>query len=132
MGPVRSAEEFAADEDHVGAVTGNDGFGLMGVGDAADGSGRDICAVFDGFGEVDLVAGADGDIGVCGGAAAADIDEIEAEGHEGLGEFDAVFNCPTAFDPIGAGDAHHEGFFGGESSTAGGDDFAVEASSIFE
>ena len=132
VGPVGGAEEFAADEDQIGAVAGDDGFGLVGVGDAANGSGGNVCSVFDGFGEVDLVAGTDGDVGIGGGAATADVNEIEAERHEGFGEFNTVFDCPSAFDPIGARDAHHQGFFFRENGAAGGNDFPVESGAVFK
>lgn len=132
MGPVGGAEEFAADEDHVGAFARNDGFGLVGVCNAADGSGGDVCAVFDGFGEVDLITGADGDIGICGGATTTDINEIEAERHKIFGKFDTVFDCPPAFDPIRARNPHHEGLFLWENGAAGRDDFSVESGAVFK
>jgi len=56
--PVGIAEHFAGEEDHVGFALGNDGVGLDGVSDEADGGGGNDGLAADSGGKFDLVAGA--------------------------------------------------------------------------
>lgn len=129
--PMGVAEHFAPDHDEIGAAFGDDEVGLFGGGDLSDGSRRERGVLFDGFGEMDLVAGAGGDGGIHDGAAGAAIEEIEAEWHEVLGEADRVLNGPAAFDPVGGGDAYEEGLFFGPDGADGGDELAVESGPVF-
>ena len=131
-GPIGVTEHFAGNEDHIGAFAGDDGFGLVGVGDHSDGPGWNLRAAFNAFGEVDLVAGAGGDISFCGGAAATAIDEIEAEWFEAFTKFNTIFECPAAINPIGAGNAHHQRRFIRKSGADGFDEFMMEACAVLE
>ena len=131
-GEVGVAEEFAGDEDEIGLAGLEDVFGLLGFGDHADGAGEDFGVAADLLGERDLVAGADGDLGVEGVAAGGGVDEIDAEGLDVAGELDGVFNRPAAFDPIGGGDAEEEGEVVRHFGADGLRDFAEETGAIVE
>ena len=73
------AEELAGDEDQVGFFFGEDGAGLGGGGDQADGGGHHAGFAADAFGEGDLVAGGYGNFCVGRVAAAGAIDQVDAQ-----------------------------------------------------
>src|SRR4051812_43345790 len=76
-GEVRVAQELAGEEDEVGLVFGDDGVGLFGVRDQANGGYVELGSVFDGFGEADLIARARGNDGVGDAAARAAVNQID-------------------------------------------------------
>ena len=78
--PVGVAQHFAGEEDEVGLAVGNDGVGLRGLGDHADGGSGDAGFGADACGERTWKSGADGDIGVGSLAAGGAVDEIDAMG----------------------------------------------------
>ena len=105
-GPVRLAEEFAGEDYNVGFVAVQDGIGLTGAGDHADGAGEDAGALANLVGERNLVAGADGNLRSRNHAAGGAINQVHAERAEKLSKRDGLLEVPAAGDPISGGDAH--------------------------
>src|ERR1700679_422073 len=130
-GPIGIAEELAGEEDEVGFAGGDDGVGLGGIGDHADGGGGDVGIAADASGEGDLIAGADGDLYIGNKAAGRDVDEVDAAFAEEVGEPDGLVDVPAAIlRPIGGGDADEDGQVGGPLGTDGFDDFKNQAGAI--
>jgi hypothetical protein len=145
-GPVGIAEELAGEKDEVGFARGDDGVGLGGIGNHADGGGGDAGFATDAGGEGDLEAGADGDFYVGNEAAGGDVDEIDAALAEEEGELDGLVDVPAdsriqgrvvaggpgSVSPIRGGDADEEGQMGGPLGADGIDDFEGQAGAVGE
>lgn len=87
--------------------------------------------------QVGLVKGiADGDLGLEVVPGGADVDEVDAESGEGLGEADGGFDVPRrllrVLEPLGARDAEEEGHVLGDDGADGLDDFRDEAGAVLE
>ena len=105
-GPVGIAEKFPSEENHVGLFAGEDGVGLSRIGDHTDSS-RGYANFFaDGFRKFNLIAGANGNFHAGNGATAGNINEIDTNALETPAQFDALFEIPAAFFPVGGGDAN--------------------------
>ena len=90
QGPVGIAEHFAGEEDEIGLALGDDGVGLMRVGDHADGSSGSGGFGADARGKGSLETGTDGDLCVRNQAAGGDVDEVDAVGTQETAEGDGV------------------------------------------
>src|SRR5690606_30822454 len=104
-GPAGVAEQFAAEEDEIGLSRAHDGIRLLRLGDEADGGGVDLRLTADPLGEGDLVARADGDLGIGNEAATRAVDDVDAVLAEEPSELDRLVNVPAAFHPVRRGDA---------------------------
>jgi hypothetical protein len=71
-------EELAAEEDEIGIALLDDCVGLGGGGNEAYGGGGYRGFVADSGGKLDLVTGADGNLGIGDEAAGGDVDQIYA------------------------------------------------------
>ena len=89
-GPVGVVEELAGEENDIGLAGADDGVGLGGFGDHADGTGGDADFAADAVGEGDLIAGADGDLLAVVVASGRAVDEVDALGFEEVGEGNGV------------------------------------------
>ena len=76
--PVGVAEQFSAEENEIGLALSNDGIGLDGVSNQANGSSGNGCLATDSGGKLDLESGARGDLGVGNLAAGGNVDQIDA------------------------------------------------------
>ena len=130
--PVGIAEHFASEEDEIGLSFGDDGVGLMGIGDHADGGCRDGGFGADARGEGYLVAGAEGDGGMGDETAGGAIDQVDATGAELPGERDGVVDGPTIFGPVGCGDTDEEGQVGGPDGAHGVNNLEGKAGAVLE
>jgi len=106
--PVGIAKFFAGEQDEIGLCGANDLIGLCGFSDHAYGTGWNVGFAVNGFGVMDLIAGAHGNL--LGGmiAAAGDIDEIDASLLHESGERDGLREIPGWGEgfgsPVGCGD----------------------------
>lgn len=118
--PVGVAQHFAGQEDEVGFAGGDDGVGLLRLGDHADGGSGDGGFGANAFGERGLEGGADGDFGVGDQSSGRDVDEVDAMGAEVTGEGNRFVDGPAGLrprrrgrvDPVSGGDADEEGQVG--------------------
>jgi len=131
-GPVGVAEELAGEKDEVRLTVGDDGVGLRGIGDEADGGGGYVGFAADSLGELDLEAWNDGDFRVGYLAARRAIDEVDAVIAEMMSELDGFVGIPAAFRPIGSGDADKEGQVGRPLGANGVNDLQEHADAVFE
>jgi hypothetical protein len=106
--------------------------GLSGAGDHADGAGEDAGLGADGFREVCLIAGAEGNGRAEDIAAGRAVDEVDAAVAKESGEADGLSEVPAAFGVVGDGDADEERAFAGPDFADGGDDFEEEADAVVE
>ena len=106
--PIGIAERFAAEKDEISLALSNNGIGLDGVSDEADGGSGNGGLATDSGGKLDLVSGSGGNLGVGNLAAGGDIDQIGAMLAEELRELDGFVDGPAAGNPIGGGDADKE------------------------
>ena len=132
QGPIGLTQELAREDYHVGFAFVQDGVGLVGVGDHADGTGEDSGALADLVGERDLVAGGSRNSCVGDHAAGGTVNQIHSEWAEKFGECDRLFDVPAAGNPIAGGDADEQRVADGPDTADGGDDFAEETRAILE
>ena len=135
-GKVGVADGLASDAYHVDAAVGYDGIGQLGVGNTAHGHDRDIDALLDLRGILDLIAGVQ-----IGGADAvfdasvgghADVDGVDtlALAHTAY-SFDFL-NLKAAHDLLGATDADYKGIVAAELLLNALDDEAQETHAVVE
>src|SRR5579872_3842921 len=144
--PVGIAEHFAREEDHVGSTFGDDGVGLMRIGDHADGRSWNGSFGPDTRREGNLEGRSDRDLGMGDETSGGDVDEIDAARAEKAGESDGFVDGPAAwrplrrrsiaggagFNPIGSGDAHEERQMRRPRSANGIHNLKKEAGAVFE
>src|SRR5690606_20107178 len=106
--------------------------GLFGRGDQTDSAGGDAGFGSDLAGEGHLVAGADRDTGVGYRAAAGGVDEVDAAVSEEAGQADRVVAGPSAFHPVGGGDAGEQGPVGGPHLADGLGDLQQQPDPVVE
>lgn len=130
--PIRIAQHFAGEEDEVGVTFGNDGVGLLRVGDHADGGSGDGGLGADPRGEGGLKRGAYGNLRVGNLTAGGAIDQVDAMGAEMTREGNGFIDRPAAVGPIGGRDTNEEGQVGRPCGAHGVDDLKEQAYAIFE
>ena len=109
-GPVRIAQQFPGQQDEIGLTVTNELVGLGWVGNKANGASIDVGLVADSFGEGDLKAGADRDLGVQDHASGGNVDQIDSAVLEGFRQFDRLVRVPPAFSPIGGRNSNEQRF----------------------
>jgi len=93
-GPVGIAEHLAGQQDQVGLAGADYLVCLRGFGDHTDGTSRNGGFVMNGFGVVDLIAGAEGNLLGWVVATGGDVDEIDACLLYEFGEGDGLWQVP--------------------------------------